>query len=113
MERGLDAPESDRASHSRFDEVGQGFALPENGLEFSTQLWFDTDLGYDSGLHGQSVLRLRYGCNGPPRRDRQTGRQKWLVGQLLSLESGGFGDVNRLYAQGPPGAPTSHIASAK
>lgn len=51
MERGLDAPECDGVSHSRFDEVGQGLTLPENGLEFSTQLWFDADLGNDSGFH--------------------------------------------------------------
>jgi hypothetical protein len=51
MECGLHAPESDGVSHSRFNEVGQGLALPENGLEFSTQLRLDADLGYDSGLH--------------------------------------------------------------
>jgi len=56
----LDAPESDGVSHTRFDEVGQRLALPENGLKFSTQFWFDANLGYDSGLHGRSVLRLRY-----------------------------------------------------
>jgi hypothetical protein len=30
MESGLDTPESDGVSHSRFDEVGQGFARLEN-----------------------------------------------------------------------------------
>lgn len=45
VERGLDAPESDGVSQGRFDEVGQGFALPEHGLELSAQLWLDADLG--------------------------------------------------------------------
>ena len=67
MERGLDAPESDGVWHSRFDEVGQGFARLEHGLELSAQLWLDADLGYHGGLHEGIVLRLRYACNGQTR----------------------------------------------
>ena len=52
MERGLDEPESDGVPHSRLDEFGQGLALPQNGLEFCAQLWFDADLRYGIGLHG-------------------------------------------------------------
>ena len=65
MERGLEAPESDRVSHSCFDEFGQRFARLEHGLKFSSQLWFDADLGYDGGLHARSVLRVGYARNGP------------------------------------------------
>ena len=60
MERGLEAPESDRVSHSCFDEFGQRFARLEHGLKFSSQLWLDADLGYDGGLHARSVLRVGY-----------------------------------------------------
>lgn len=64
MDCGLHATESDGVSHGRFDEVGQGFARLEHGLEFSAQLGLDADLGYDGGLHGQCVLRVRYDRNG-------------------------------------------------
>jgi hypothetical protein len=64
MERGLDAPESDRVSHSCFDEFGQRFAWLEHGLKFGAQLWLDADLGYDGGLHARSVLRMGYTHNG-------------------------------------------------
>lgn len=47
VECGLDASESDSASHRRFDEVAQGLALLEDRLEFGTQLWLDADLGND------------------------------------------------------------------
>ena len=43
-ECGLDAAESDGASHRRLDEVRQGFALPEHGFELSAQLRLDADL---------------------------------------------------------------------
>ena len=48
MEGGLNASEGNGVSNRRFDEVGQGFALPENGLKLGTQLWLDADLG-DNG----------------------------------------------------------------
>ena len=60
MECGLHAPEGDGVSHSRFDKVGQGFALPEYGLKLGAQLWFDADLRYHGGFHRMSVLRLGY-----------------------------------------------------
>jgi hypothetical protein len=82
VECGLDAPERDSVSHSRFDEVGQGFALSENGLEFSAQLWLDADLRYDSGLHQRIVLRLRYARNGS-----SDTRQKSLVDHNLPFVS--------------------------
>jgi hypothetical protein len=61
MERGLDAPECDGASNRRFHESGQGLALLQYGFELGAQLGLDADLGYHSGLHERSVLRLLYG----------------------------------------------------
>jgi hypothetical protein len=45
MECGLDASESDGVSHRGLDEVGQGFALSEYGIELGAQFWLDADLG--------------------------------------------------------------------
>ncbi|HMO44776.1 MAG TPA: alkyl sulfatase C-terminal domain-containing protein [Rubrivivax sp.] len=68
MERRLDTPESDGVAHRRLDEVGQGFALPEYGLELGAQFRLDADLGNDGGLHPVSVLRVGYARSGgvPP-----------------------------------------------
>jgi hypothetical protein len=63
MERGLDAPECDGVSHSRFDEVGQGLALLKHRPEFGTQFGLDADLGDDSSCHRSIVLRLGYRRN--------------------------------------------------
>jgi hypothetical protein len=90
MEHGLDAPESDGVSHRRFDEVGQGLARSENALEFSAQLWFNADLGYDSRLHRSKVLCLSDGCSRPRRSARPTGRRKSLAG--LGAKSEGASD---------------------
>ena len=38
MEFRLHAPEGDGVAYGRFDELGQGFALPEYGLELGAQL---------------------------------------------------------------------------
>jgi hypothetical protein len=61
VECSLYATEGDGASHRSLDELGQGLALPEDGLELGAQLGLDADLGYHSGLHERSVLRLLYG----------------------------------------------------
>jgi hypothetical protein len=88
MERGLDTPEGDGVSHGRFDEVGQGFARLEHGLELSAQLWLDPDLGYYGGLHERSVLRLSYARNELRWCAPSTRRQRSLAGQELPLVKG-------------------------
>ena len=60
VECSLYATEGDGASHRSLDELGQGLALPEDGLEFGAQLGLDADLGNDGCLDAGSVLRVGY-----------------------------------------------------
>jgi hypothetical protein len=60
VECSLYATEGDGASYRSLDELGQGLALPEDGLEFGAQLGLDADLGNDGCLHAGSVLRVGY-----------------------------------------------------
>ncbi len=64
VEVGLHAPEGNRVSHRRFDEVGQGLALFEHQLQFGSKFPLDADLWDDSVFHGVSVLRMSYNDKG-------------------------------------------------
>jgi hypothetical protein len=50
----------DGATHRCLDEFGQGLTRQEHRVKIGSQLWLDSDLGDDSGLHGTNVVQAHY-----------------------------------------------------